>query len=173
MNKAVERAQGQPESLSRRSIPSKRISTRNVPFSERRITTPEQDRQANHEERMRAEIRGDGEVAVERGRAQLLLHPGEVRRLPSDQRQGLLAQVIPPLGQRPLVYARLGLATVQPSCAPEVSGRESNTVVMTPEPCVGDLSVFGSCVLRRGSGSHGGGLEYVGRARVKDGAQEA
>jgi hypothetical protein len=80
-----------------------RSSRLNVPFPKGRIATPEEDGQANHKEGVRAQVRSNSKVAVEGRRAQLILHPSQVRRLPSDQRQRLLAHLIPPLGQRSLV----------------------------------------------------------------------
>lgn len=54
---------------------------------------------------MGSEVGGDGEVAVEGGRPQLILQPGQVGRLPTDQGQHLLSQRVSPFGQSPLVCA--------------------------------------------------------------------
>jgi hypothetical protein len=43
-----------------------------------RISTPEENRQHDHEEGMRAQIRSECEVGVEGGRAQRLLQQGQV-----------------------------------------------------------------------------------------------
>lgn len=85
-----------------------------LPLSKGRISAPEEHRQENHEEGMGAEVGRDGEVAVQGWGAQLVLHPGQVGRLPADQGQRSLALVIPPPGQRPLVCSRISNTSQSP-----------------------------------------------------------
>lgn len=52
---------------------------------------------------MGAEVGGDGEVAVERRRAQLALERSQIRRLPPNKRECLLSQIVSPFWQRSLI----------------------------------------------------------------------
>lgn len=56
------------------------------------MSAPEAYGQPDHEESMGSQVGGNGKVTIEGGGSQLVLHPGEVRRLHSDQGQQLLAQ---------------------------------------------------------------------------------
>lgn len=113
-----------------------------VPLSKGRITAPEEHGQADHEEGMGAEVRSNGKVAVEGRRAHLILHPGEVRRLPADQRQGILADGIPPRGEGPLVWQISATASSLPL------SRRTRTMVEAPEPGVRDVAGVGMLELR-------------------------
>lgn len=52
---------------------------------------------------MGAEVGGDGEVAVERRRAQLALESSQIRRLPPNKRKCLLSQIVSPSWQRSFI----------------------------------------------------------------------
>lgn len=65
---------------------------------------PEEDWEADHEEGMCAKIGSDGEVAIQRRRAQLGLEVGEVRSLPPHEREHVLAKIVPPFRESSFVY---------------------------------------------------------------------
>lgn len=58
--------------------------------------TPEQHGQSNHEECMCTEVGSDGEVAIEEGASGLALEVGQVGRLPPNQWEQPLAQIVSP-----------------------------------------------------------------------------
>lgn len=60
------------------------------------VSTPEEDREDNHEECMGAEVGGNGEIGIEGGRTSGLLHGREIGRLPSDQGDDLLTGRVAP-----------------------------------------------------------------------------
>lgn len=62
------------------------------------MAAPEQERQEDHEEGVGAEVGREGKVRVEGRRADLLLHPGQVRGLIADQRQEFLSGPVAPEG---------------------------------------------------------------------------
>ncbi len=105
----------------------------NAPSAKAYEAEPEEHGQADHEEGVGAEVGRDGEVAVERRRARLALEVGEVGRLPSYQRQQPLSQVVPPLGQRSLVWRcarkQAGKGLAQPST--EQVASQSTTTITT------------------------------------------
>ena len=68
------------------------------------MPTPKQYRQHDHEERVRAQISGDGEVGVECGSAEGGLEGGEIGRLPAHERDEELAGVVAPGGEFCLVW---------------------------------------------------------------------
>lgn len=75
-----------------------------LPLAKGSISAPEADGQSDHEEGVRSKVRGDSKVTIEGRSSHLLLHPGEVGRLPADQGEGLLAQSVPPFWQGALVW---------------------------------------------------------------------
>ena len=68
-----------------------------------REPAPEADRQEGHEEGMRAEVGGQGEVGVEERCAGEGLETGEVGCFPAHQGDEALPEVVPPLWQFLLV----------------------------------------------------------------------
>lgn len=80
------------------------MTSEDLPLAETWISAPEENRQPNHEEGMRAEIGSDCEVAVKSRCAERGLQPGEVGCLPSDQGQRKLSEAISPWRQRIFVY---------------------------------------------------------------------
>lgn len=56
---------------------------------------------------MGAQVGCDGEVTIQSRRPQLLLHPGQIRRLPSNQRDSLLPKIISPSWKSALVYMQV------------------------------------------------------------------
>lgn len=75
----------------------------NIPLPKGGISAPEAYGQANHEECMGAEVRRNRKVAIEARGSHLDLHPGEVGRLPSNEGDHLLAQVVSPFWEGSLV----------------------------------------------------------------------
>lgn len=72
------------------------LTARYVRSTNAGVAAPVEDGQEDHVEGVGAQIGGDGEVGVEGGRAQLLLHEGEVGRLPAhDGEQGIADLVAP------------------------------------------------------------------------------
>lgn len=56
---------------------------------------------------MGAQVGCDGEVTIQSRRPQLLLHPGQIWRLPSNQRDSLLPKIISPSWKSALVYMQV------------------------------------------------------------------
>lgn len=81
-----------------------RLQVGSEPLSERCKAAPEHDGKPNHEKGMSAKVGGDGKVAIQRGRAQLGLQPGQVWRLPADQGQGSLSQIVSPFWKGTPIY---------------------------------------------------------------------
>lgn len=75
-----------------------------LPLAEIAEAAPEHDGQANHEEGVRAEVGRNGKVTVESRRAHLALEGGQVGRLPPDEGQERLSQVISPFRERAPVW---------------------------------------------------------------------
>ncbi len=73
------------------------------PFSKRCKPTPEHDGKPDHKKGMSAEVGSDGKVAIERRRAQLGLEPGQVRRLPANEGEGSLSQIVSPFRKSALI----------------------------------------------------------------------
>lgn len=88
---------------------------------------------------MSAEVGGDGEVAVEGGRSELVLHPGEIRRLCADQRQRALADGVSPCRKRSLVCGRWAAPCQQfvPAQEEEEALKQSKTAAIA-EPTHSD-----------------------------------
>ena len=74
------------------------------------VAAPVEDGQEDHVEGVRAQVGRDGEVGVEGGRAQLLLHQGEVGRLPAHDGEQGIADLVAPRGQASRIWGD-GLAT--------------------------------------------------------------
>ena len=81
-----------------------------LPFSKGRISAPKADWQSDHKEGMSSEVRSDSKVTIESWSSYLILHPGKIGRLPSDQGQHLLAQVVSPFRQSALVCKTRGIS---------------------------------------------------------------
>lgn len=81
------------------------------------IAAPVEDGQEDHIEGVGAEIGGDGEVRVERGRAQLLLHQGEVGGFPAHDGKQQVADGMAPWRQSSSICRRTsaGVATDEDS----------------------------------------------------------
>lgn len=131
----------------------------NLPFAKGWVTTPEQNRQTNHEEGVCTQVRSDGEVAVERGRAQLVLHPSKVRGLPTYQREHLLSQGVPPFGKRPLVC---NITSDQMELCSRIR-IQAHTVVMAPQSRIRDIVRWRSIGLGFRSIGHGDGVIVCNR----------
>lgn len=147
---------------------------------------------------MGAQVSGDGEVAVERRRAQRVLEPGEVWRLPSDQGQGPLSQGVAPFWQRAFVWREAhGVSNSGRSSAAagaRARGRQvrRRTVVQTPQSGIDDGRRLGPLVVvhdggnfhprrgrgrRCGLGAHGDAVgvrrsHWAVRMRVRCGSAE-
>jgi hypothetical protein len=67
------------------------------------VPAPEQNRKNDHKKSMCAKIRSNGEVSIESWRSHPILHPSKIGRLPSNQGQKLLAQVVLPWREFALV----------------------------------------------------------------------
>jgi hypothetical protein len=65
------------------------------------VAAPELNRQEDHEEGVRAQVRRVGKVRVEGRRAQAVLHQRQPRRLPAHNGDEAVAQSIAPGGQSP------------------------------------------------------------------------
>lgn len=126
------------------------------------MSAPEADRQSYHKEGMCSEVGCNGKVTIKSRSSHLLLHPGKIWRLPSDQGQHLLAQVVSPFWQGALICdlkASVERATQEKPVVPR------RTVIKTPQTRINDIAAFGRAIRCRGEnrcGRRGSGNVYVG-----------
>lgn len=126
------------------------------------MSAPEADRQSYHKEGMCSEVGGNGKVTIEGRSSQLLLHPGKIWCLPSNQGQHLLAQVVSPFWQGALVCDMKASVERAAQEKPVVSRR---TVIKTPKTRINGIAAFGRAIRCRGKnryGRRGSGNVYVG-----------
>lgn len=74
-----------------------------LPPAQRRMATPEQNGEEYHEEGMGAQVGCNREIGIKSWSPHLLLHPRQIGRLPPDDGQQSLAQLVPPWWESSLV----------------------------------------------------------------------
>lgn len=73
-------------------------------FSKVGVATPEEDGEHDHEEGVGPQVSRKGKVGVQGGRAQGILHVGQIGRLPAHDRNQRAAQAVAPRGQLGLIW---------------------------------------------------------------------
>ena len=78
------------------------------------ITTPEENRQHDHEEGVRSQVRGEGKVRIERGSASSFLQQSQIGGLPSHERDERLTERMAPGRQFGGIWRqRISFGTIQ------------------------------------------------------------
>lgn len=79
-------------------------SIRDLRMAKSCISTPEQKRDKDGEERMCAQVRCKCKICIKGRSANLLLKPGQIRGLETDNGEDHLSRLISPVGERLAVY---------------------------------------------------------------------